>query len=103
VTLWVRLFRLPYSGYIDDKERREAIMKSDKPIPPASSSRVGASRPMDLALDPLPVPDVSESDSDTAWGLWEATLEAQPTAAEAPPDFEATQPIGLNGLPEPKP
>jgi hypothetical protein len=80
-------------------------MKSDKPVSPASGSKPGASRTVDLVLDPLPVPEVSESDTDTAWGLWEATLEGQPTAkpADAPPDFEATQPIGINGLPEPKP
>jgi hypothetical protein len=80
-------------------------MKSDKPTPTDSPSRVGAARAVDLTLDPLPVPEVSESDSDTAWGLWEATLEGQAGAkpADAPPDFEATQPIGLNGLPDPKP
>jgi hypothetical protein len=80
-------------------------MKSDKSTPPDSPSRVGATRAVDLTLDPLPVPDVSESDSDTAWGLWEATLEGQttPKQADTPPDFEATQPIGLNGLPDPKP
>jgi hypothetical protein len=80
-------------------------MKSDKSTPPDSPSRVGATRAVDLTLDPLPVPDVSESDSDTAWGLWEATLESQtaPKQADTPPDFEATQPIGLNGLPDPKP
>jgi hypothetical protein len=80
-------------------------MKSDKPVSPPSGNKPSASRTVDLVLDPLPVPEVSESDTDTAWGLWEATLEGQPTAAptDAPPDFEATQPIGINGLPEPKP
>jgi hypothetical protein len=80
-------------------------MKPDQPVPP-SDKRVANSttpaRPFDGLLDPLPVPDVSESDTDTAWGLWEATLDDRPTTnpADAPPDFEPTQPIGLGGLPD---
>jgi hypothetical protein len=99
------LFRRAHSGYIGKNLRREATMKSDKPVPPANANKPGVPRAVDLALDPLPVPDVSESDTDTAWGLWEATLEGRPSAkpADAPPDFEATQPIGLNGLPDLKP
>lgn len=76
-------------------------MKSDKPVPPADPSKPSTPRVVDLALalDPLPVPDVSESDTDTAWGLWEATLEGAPTPqpAVAPADFEPTQPVGLPG------
>ena len=79
-------------------------MKFDKPIPPANPNKPSAPRAVDLTLDPLPVPDVSESDTDTAWGLWEATLEGEPERkpADTPPDFEATQPIGLNGQPDPR-
>lgn len=77
-------------------------MKFDKPVPPADPSKPSTPRAVDLALalDPLPVPDVSESDTDTAWGLWEATLEGDspPKPAEAPADFEPTQPNSLNGL-----
>lgn len=74
-------------------------MKSDKPAPSTNPNKPSASRAVDLVLDPLPVPDVSESDTDTAWGLWEATLEGEPERkpADTPPDFEPTQPIGLNG------
>jgi hypothetical protein len=79
-------------------------MKSDKSDPLTEAKKPTAPRAVDLALDPLPVPDVSESDTDTAWGLWEATLEGAPSQkpADAQPDFEATQPIGMNGLPDPK-
>jgi hypothetical protein len=80
-------------------------MKFDKSVPPADPNKPSTARAVDLALDPLPVPDVSESDTDTAWGLWEATLEGGPTPkpADAPADFEPTQPNGLNGLPGTKP
>jgi hypothetical protein len=79
-------------------------MNSDKPLPPAYTKKPGTPSAVDLALDPLPVPDASESDTDTAWGLWEATLDSEPNPkpADAQPDFEATQPIGLNGLPDSK-
>jgi hypothetical protein len=80
-------------------------MKPDKSVLPANPNKLSAPRAVDLSLDPLPVPDVSESDTDTAWGLWEATLDDRPTTnpADAPPDFEPTQPIGLGGLPDLKP
>jgi hypothetical protein len=47
-------------------------------------------------LDPLPVPDATESDTDTAWGLWEHTLksleEAElPTQAAELQDFPETE------------
>ena len=79
-------------------------MTSDKPAPPSELDKPGTRRTLDLALDPLPVPEVSESDTDTAWGLWEATLQGKPAAksTDAQPDFEATQPIGSNGLPDPR-
>lgn len=79
-------------------------MKSDKPASPSEFDKSGTRRTLDLALDPLPVPEVSESDTDTAWGLWESTLEGKPDAksTDAQPDFEATQPIGINGLPDPR-
>ncbi len=79
-------------------------MKSDKPVPPANPNKPSASCAADWSLAPLPVPDVSESDTDTAWGLWAATLEDRPTSrpADAPPDFEPTLPIALSGLPDSK-
>jgi len=69
------------------------------PVPPSRSSR----RANDFLLEPLPVPDSVESDSDTAWGLWEATLKG-----EAGTHDGSTQPIdlhdsGAGDLPEPDP
>jgi len=40
----------------------------------------------DFDLDPLPVPDVKESDTDTAWGLWEHTLQSYQEIANNPED-----------------
>jgi hypothetical protein len=75
-------------------------MKPDKPLPPPAASKSGPAKPYDGLLDPLPVPEVSESDTDTAWGLWQASVEGgekQP-GAEAPPDFEPTVPVDLDKL-----
>lgn len=47
----------------------------------------------DFMLDPLPVPEAVESNTDTAWGLWEDTLEEQKSgkpAAHTHQDFEDT-------------
>ncbi len=47
----------------------------------------------DFMLDPLPVPEAIESNGDTAWGLWEDTLEEQKggkPGGDAHPDFEDT-------------
>lgn len=45
----------------------------------------------DFSLDPLPVPDATESDGDTVWGLWQETLQAQDEAQDPPPtDFADT-------------
>lgn len=51
----------------------------------------------DFFLDPLPVPDATESNTDTAWGLWEHTLRSYEEEAKSPPDtksadFEDTVP-----------
>jgi hypothetical protein len=45
----------------------------------------------DFSLEPLPVPDATESNTDTAWGLWEHTLKAHE---------ELTQPADLKDFPE---
>jgi len=47
-------------------------------------------------LDPLPVPDATESNTDTAWGLWEHTLQSLdegdvPTQAAELQDFPETE------------
>ena len=54
----------------------------------------------DFFLDPLPVPDATESSTDTAWGLWEHTLrsfeeEAQQSEEPKQADFEDTEVSGL--------
>jgi hypothetical protein len=54
----------------------------------------------DYFLDPLPVPDATESSTDTAWGLWEHTLkgyedEAQKLEDVEQPGFEDTEVSGL--------
>jgi hypothetical protein len=62
----------------------------------------GSTKRYDPLLDPLPQPDVVESDSETAWGLWEDLLASGGSPEEAephPPNFEDTEPMG--GLDEP--
>lgn len=85
-------------------------MKPQQPLPPTDKRAATPSpspKPFDSLLDPLPVPEVSESDTDTAWGLWEASvgglLQDGKAAPEAPPrGYEPTQPAGLDGEPIPK-
>jgi hypothetical protein len=48
----------------------------------------------DFSLDPLPVPDATESNTDTAWGLWEHTLKSMDE-----PDVP-TQPAELQDFPD---
>lgn len=58
----------------------------------------------DAFLDPLPVPDASESSTDTAWGLWENTLRAHQDEAQRAPaeasdaDFQDTLPAHSDPL-----
>ncbi|MEI7538248.1 MAG: hypothetical protein WCJ76_13595 [Comamonadaceae bacterium] len=51
------------------------------------------------ATDPIPVPEARESDSDTAWALWEDSIapdkDADPAFANTEPDELPTQPAGL--------
>ncbi len=69
--------------------------------PPDRSKPADRSPPAahDFFLDPLPVPDATESNSDTAWGLWEHTLRAHdgtaPPQDEVAPDFAETMPSDL--------
>jgi hypothetical protein len=58
-------------------------MKTEKPKDsPAKPARTTVYDPL---LDPLPTPEVTESDGDTIWGLWESSLnpEAQDTQIDA--------------------
>lgn len=41
--------------------------------------------------DPIPVPEVVESDSDTAWGRWEDSI--APASKEDEPAFDDTVPM----------
>ena len=66
--------------------------EKSKPAPPPSS------RVQDYLLDPVPVPDVVESDSDTAWGLWQdsvQTLDGGDTRPSGDSIFGATMPSEL--------
>jgi hypothetical protein len=44
----------------------------------------------DFFLDPLPVPHATESNTDTAWGLWEHTLRSYEEEAQREPDAKPT-------------
>lgn len=50
--------------------------------------------------DPIPVPEAVESDSDTAWDLWEDSL--LPQAGEPETGFENTVPAVLPAVPSAK-
>jgi hypothetical protein len=76
------------------------------PEKPKSNPTRSSDRASDFLLDPLPVPEVMESDSDTAWGLWEHSLQADDPASEAPDSdisFDDTVPSELAELPPLKP
>jgi hypothetical protein len=63
----------------------------DRPKPP---DRKPAAH--DFSMDPLPVPDATESNTDTAWGLWEHTLKShEETQAAELNDFPDTEHAGL--------
>lgn len=66
--------------------------KPNKPADPLASKP--ADRAADFLLDPLPVPEAIESNTDTAWGRWEDTLKEfeDGGASDAHPEFEDTVP-----------
>ena len=77
------------------------VTRSDKPKDFAAPHK--PVRSQDFSLDPLPVPDAVESDTDTAWGLWESTLHADDdsgadASADVPPSFDDTVPSQLTEL-----
>jgi hypothetical protein len=70
--------------------------KSKNPFPTKAPTQTH-----DFSFDPLPVPDAIESDSDTAWGLWEHTLQAHDapdTAIESDTVYDETIPANLGTL-----
>jgi len=57
------------------------------------------------AHDPIPVPDVVESDSDTVWGMWEAeeAKEKEQEKEQVDRGFAPTVPSELQPLPSDTP
>lgn len=65
---------------------------------PKSPTPAAAGLVPDYLLDPVPVPDVVESDSDTAWGLWQdsvQSLDVADTRALGDSVFDRTIPSDL--------
>lgn len=81
-------------------QNARVVTSNKKTVDPFSSQK-----PQDFGLDPLPVPEALESNTDTAWGLWEDTLEEQKAGGRAsappPPDFEDT--VAFDPEPDPDP
>jgi hypothetical protein len=58
----------------------------------------------DFSLEPLPVPDATESNTDTAWGLWEHSLKSNEDTRPADlQDFPDTEHAGLAPVERKKP
>jgi hypothetical protein len=80
-------------------EFSDFMQNSAMATPPDKSKPADPRRDVPAAkehfLDPLPVPDATESNTDTAWGLWEHTLRAHEDEIkkEAEPDFQDTVPF----------
>ncbi len=79
-------------------------MKPVKPKPTVPA--VSGGRTFDPLLDPVPQPDVVESDSDTAWGLWQETVMPQDTLPAPFKEsvfkdsvYKDTEPMGLPEIP----
>ena len=72
-----------------------------KPVKPRSAAPSASGRTFDPLLDPLPQPDVVESDSDSVWGLWQETVMPQDTQAASFKDsvYKDTEPMGLPEIP----
>ncbi|MBC7919108.1 MAG: hypothetical protein H7Y28_15000 [Rhodoferax sp.] len=80
-------------------------MKPEKPQNPGAP-KPSSGKPYDALLDPLPLPDVVESDSDTAWGLWQDSLHSHedgdlPAVPAKDPAYDDTEPMDLTD-PDPK-
>lgn len=73
-----------------------SFFKPTKPVPPAAAktARPAPSRAPDLPFDPLPQPDVVESDSDTSWALWQDSVQSQNPELDAMADQD-TVPMAL--------
>ena len=73
--------------------------------PPNSGAPKPSSSKVYDALEPLPLPDVVESDSDTAWGLWQDSLQNPDSGPDqdVPPrdtGYDDTAPMDISELEE---
>ena len=77
-----------------------------KPVTPKSATPPAGTKTFDPLLDALPQPYmVVESDSDTAWGLWQESIMPSQDTLPAPfkdTVYKDTEPMGLPDLPPPK-
>jgi hypothetical protein len=76
----------PGRHFMQNRPMATSSDKSKTTLPPKAPTRT-----QDFSLDPLPVPEAIESDSDTAWGLWEHTLQAldaPDAASDAPSEMD---------------
>jgi hypothetical protein len=66
-------------------------------VPPAAGGKT-----FDPMLDPLPQPEVVESDSDTAWDLWQESImpqDSRPDSRFKESTYKDTEPMGLPEIP----
>jgi hypothetical protein len=90
-----------FQGLNDAASLMQNIVVATTPDNSNPSNRKPLAKPAhDFFLDPLPVPDATESSTDTAWGLWEHTLKIYEDEAQKPadvdrPGFEDTEISGL--------
>ena len=73
-----------------------SFFKSAKPAPaaPSKAARPASGASGNALFDPLPQPDVVESDSDTSWAMWEDSVQSQNPDLDAMGDQD-TVPMGL--------
>jgi len=81
------------------------VAKLPVPSKPADAKAADTRKAREIFLDPLPVPDATESNTDTAWSLWEHTLQSHqepdaPTESAPLEDFADTVQVGLPPLPK---
>jgi hypothetical protein len=76
-----------------------------KPAKPADPPPDGARKSpapaiaRDLRFDPLPQPEVIESDSDTSWDLWQDSVNPHEEDSQS---YQDTEPLGLTPESAPK-
>jgi hypothetical protein len=100
---------LPSSQFVSPQiqssfQRGQATMdKSGSPKKSPTADGLRASQPY-LVGDPIPVPEVTELDTNSAWGLFEELAKAKPKSRSNPDAFAETVPAELEPMREkPKP